>query len=526
MAENRAYSYHTFMFPFMCINSYKSVYGVFDNDSSENIWYDADACFDSNSLRVIKADKRDENRDYYDSYKFFNEAGRNLIFYDRKTDNVRCYEIKKERSSRLFYVIGKADSEYRLPIKNISLKFYSTGIIVFTLCCINEEYRSIDDVKAINEYGRRLGLPYWPAVGEKCEKCADYLKIVKISDRGNDEKDGIYEDILSADFFTDVSEGKNDISLSYISTVIRQLLNRNGSGYCFRGKPTKNKKQIQMKALLEEKMYVASLIIDREYSERLYRDYINGGGNFSTKEKRSLLELCRGDTAGKCSINNNEELDEYIRNHLYLTGFSEESGKLMAVTDQAYIKIIPEADYDEEYYLSAYVPLIVIPVVQRNSIALFQQRIADTTNSTQKKITTSTISEILSLQREYVIFQNHYLLANLTVQKEGRFLYGKLREELSIAEEKEVLDSQVGRLFELANIQQGYSFNKWALYLSLIALISSGFAYIVTAKEISEIDFYQFRGWFILIVTLIVMVLSLLIIQLTVFRKTENRRKK
>ena len=62
-------------------------------------------------------------------------------------------------------------------------------------------------------------------------------------------------------------------------------------------------KEIQLKTLLDEKMFVASLICDRNYCSALCSDYVQNENNFTDKTMRDLLELIRVDlhlTKRKC----------------------------------------------------------------------------------------------------------------------------------------------------------------------------------------------------------------------------------
>lgn len=515
----------------MCDGDCEKVYEVFANQNPDNIWTLMDGIVADNAQRMIAFDQMGNGKPYYDSYRFFNEAGRNLIFSNRKVSNVRNYEVKSDILAGLQYVIGTGrtdcENEYRLPISRLFLKFYQTGTAILIIQCSNAQYRSIDDVKRINEYGRRLGLPYWPEEGTQCEKCASYLRIV-----GGDGSLVLAEENFLSNFETrpdGISDRASrlqernppttpDVSLAYVSTIVRMLLDRNGSGYRFRGKPVSEKKQIQMKLLLDDKMYVAAFVCDGEFCRSLYRDFECGNRKFSPDMKRQLLELLRVDLPGKCSVSNEEEQDELIASHLYMTSFSEKEPKLMCVTDQSYIKLVPTHDYEEGYYDSAYVPLIVIPIVQRNSIALFQQKIMDMSAGVQSRFRASDINLIMDLQ-QYVGFQNRFLQKTLTPQKEGRFLYEKLQAELDVEAENIVLDMQISKLFELANISQGYAFNKWALVLSLAAMITSCFAYILTAQDLSEISLRNFRGGWIIVATIIIVLLSVLFVLLVIFRE-------
>ena len=509
--DKSVYSYHTFILPFVCEGK-RDIYELFDNQAEGNIWENTDEKVELNSLRTVSYEDIDEKKGYYDAYKFFNEAGRNLVFSDEKVNNVRNYEIKKEVLNGVHYVIGTPSKEYSLPIKKISLKIYNTDINILVIECKNSDYRTIDDVKRINEYGRRLGLPFWPGPEKKYCKCADYLRITKL--------DG--SEPLAFDNFLKDIEGQN-ISLAYISKIVRMLLDKNGSGYTFRGKSAENEYEIQMRTLLEEKMFVASFVCDERVCKELYSDFKKENDKFSASAKKNLLELMRVDLPGECSIGNEQELDLYIKEHVYMTSFSEDSKKLMMVTDQAYIKLAPDPGYEEGYFENAYVPLILIPIVQRNSIESFHLKIQELTELAQKKINMLVIRRIMNVQQKYVMFRNQFLPGIVTAQKEGKYLYSKLQMELCVSDENKVLEGQVGKLFEQASINQSYAFSKWGLTLSLTSLTLSAASFINTAHNISKIGFSEYNGIWVILITLSVV---LTIVSVIIFGFFNSRRKK
>lgn len=504
------YSYHSFVLPFMCISRNVSIASVLENDLPDNIWKNYDIGIDDNSQRVICIDSIVSEKGYYDAYKFFNECGRNLVFRDTISENVKTFVIDMDKLKKLRYIIGAYDREYSLPILQISIKCYETDIVALAILCKNEKYRSIEDVKRINEYGRRLGLPYWPTDNLMCHKCASYLRI-----KDDDGK------IWSEDnFLNNYNNGKNkEVSLSYVSTVIRGLLNRNGQGYRFRGKAVSGKKEIQLKTLLDEKMYVAALVCDGNYCRQLYNDYSMNGCEFSYETQKDLLELIRVDLPGECSVPNMREIKNTLKNSLYLSSFSEGSEKLMAVSEQSYIKLIPEYDYDVSYFINSYLPLIMIPIVQKYSIIHFQQRIMEITHIAKEHINTGVLGKIMDLQKRYVVFQNQFMPESVTAQKEGSFLYSKMRKELHIPEEKATLECQVGKLFELANINQGYIFSKGALAISVTAIIFTFFTFLVTAIQLSAIDPMNYKGWPAIILTVCSIVLAQIIMCIVLKRR-------
>ena len=512
------YSYHSFILPFTCIYE-GNIYELFDNNNADNIWKYVDKSVESNSLREINIESIYENKGYYDAYKFFNEAGRNLVFSDSKTKNSHNYGLRNEYLSGLKYYIKYGNSKkevYELNIHKITLKFFETGVSVFILECANESYRTIEDVKRINEYGRRLAYPYWPEKGGFCHKCAFSLKIGYSDER----------DELSSDYFLDelISKKIQVVSLAYVSKIVRELLNRNGSGYIFRGKTVSSAKEIQMKTLLEEKMFVASFICDKNYCQKLYDNLLKNNGNFSEDIKDNIIELLRVDLPGECSIGNKEERDIFLKDHLYLTSFSEKDKKIMAVTDQAYVKIVPSPDYEEGYFKNVYLPLLLIPLVQRNTIEIFHQKIMELTNSASEKVNLSIVRRIINVQNKYVIFRNQFMPGLVTAQKEGKYLYSKLQSELAIPEENKVLESQVGKLFELANTNQSYAFSKWGLSLSLTSLTISFISFLNTAQSISKIGFENYSGIPVVLLTISIILVIIFSIIFGVFsRKRGNR---
>jgi hypothetical protein len=112
----------------------------------------------------------------------------------------------------------------------------------------------------------------------------------------------------------------------------------------------------------------------------------------------------------------------------------------------------------------------------------------------------------------------------VTAQKEGKYLYSKLQSELAIPEENKVLESQVGKLFELANTNQSYAFSKWGLSLSLTSLTISFISFLNTAQSISKIGFENYSGIPVVLLTISIILVIIFSIIFGVFsRKRGNR---
>lgn len=497
------YSRHCFLFPFVWTNGYdaKQFFDLFQTDSDNNIWVCLDGKREKNSLRSVTAAEMKRNPIEFDKYQYFNNLGRNLLYSDSETPLVYSFGLMPDYYKNLHYIITTRETSYKLEIREIILKIYSTGIAVFTINCQNTSYEDIQAVKNINEYGRRLAMPYWKtASGDNC-KCADKLEIVG-------------EKISVSDDFSSFHDGQ--VSLSYISKIVRNLLNRNGKNIVFRAKMTSRKNEIEIKPVWDGKMFVACLITDREAVRELYNDYYSSGGSFSSSKECDLVELVNVDIGGGCSLLCEKDRKEFLENSLYTALFGGDMPKLSAVTANAYIKLVAEDDYDSRYFSEIYCQIIMIALVQRMSIAVFGEEIQGIYQAVMKKgrITNKEISQVMNLQRRYVAFCNSYLLNEITPKREGQFLYQRIRSALEIVTENEMIESQFNRIYELVNTSQGYSFNKWGLIISLIALEFNTIGFIQTGKTLSDTSVDIQNGLWVIALFVAVAVVIVFVIQL------------
>ena len=106
--------------------------------------------------------------------------------------------------------------------------------------------------------------------------------------------------------------------------------------------------------------------------------------------------------------------------------------------------------------------------------------------------------KIMELQERYVAFQSQFLLYEVTAQREGTYIYNKIQEELHVKEENETLSSRLSGVYELANINQGYGFNKWALILSLVAMVFTVSGAINDANSLGELSAASYGGYLVI----------------------------
>lgn len=502
------YSYHTFLFPFTWGTNHnkplsnKEFAEIFETPSGENRWQrirDNETLL-KDGITLVE----EESRTYYAAYQFFNEAGRSVIFDEAQNDVVTSFKIKDSFIDPhcTKYVISLKQQVLKLNVIGIYLKIFNTGIAVFYMDCENVEHRSLEQVKMINEYGRRVSLSFWPRTVEGYKKCADKLSI---------ECDG--EIITGNDFDRFIREaagGKNKVSLEYISNIIRDMLNKNGKNISFRAKRTDERNEIQIRPILDGRMYVSCCIVDADAVRDMKEAFCEEDNTFSEEQQRNIAELLNIDLEGNCSYINPNSRRQFLEEHLYYTEFSGRGGKLLGITEQACIKCIEpvvneEGIYDNQfeidYHNHVYNQIILIGIAQRMAIANFQQEIAKIScgiECSRRNVKSSQIRQIMELQERYVAFQSQFLLYEVTAQREGTYIYNKIREVLHIEEESEALSSRLSGVYELANINQGYGFNKGALVLSLVVLVLTVFSALNDANSLGALSLAGYSGYMVI----------------------------
>lgn len=525
------YSYHMFMFPFTWNTkdnkplSNQEFVEIFETSSVENQWQR----IRDNGIYlkdgIVITDEKCRN--YYSAYQFFNEAGRSVVFDEIQNDIVSSFKMKDSflNPQNTKYVISLKNQVLELNVTGIYLKVFNTGIAVFYMDCENTAHRSLEQVKLINEYGRRVSLSFWPEEENGYKKCADKLSI---------ECGGT---ILSGSDFSgfihDAAGGEKRVSLEYISNVIRDLLNRNGKAIIFRAKKPDHQNEIQIRSILDGRMYVSCCIVDADVANEMKAAFCEQDNSFSEEQQCNIAELLNVDLEGNCSYTNLKERQRFLEEHLCYSEFSKKKGKLLGITEQACVKIIePEINRDGRLenrfeindHNHVYNQIILMGIAQRMAISNFQQEIARISCGIEclgKKIKSNQIQQIMELQERYVAFQSQFLLYEVTPQREGTYIYNKIRDVLNVEEENAALSSRLSGVYELVNINQGYEFNNGALILSLIAFVFTFFSALNDANSLGAISLSSYSGYMIIVLELI---FNLLIV--VYILKIKNKRKR
>lgn len=161
-------SYHTFAFPFIWEKSGLSLEDISDS-FLQNVYWSCDDFKDEWELPKQRAASAEERRLLYAEYQYFYPAVRYTLYgigtppaSHRFTFRPERQEDSYNRNAGMEYVIECEAKTYRLNLNGIRLRLYNTGVGILVFECENTSHLSLTDVKAINEYGRRVGVAAVP----------------------------------------------------------------------------------------------------------------------------------------------------------------------------------------------------------------------------------------------------------------------------------------------------------------------------------------------------------------------------
>ena len=109
-------------------------------------------------------------------------------------------------------------------------------------------------------------------------------------------------------------------------------------------------------------------------------------------------------------------------------------------------------------------------LAQHMGIMLFSERAGDIGKHIIGKIKTREHRELVSLQKEYVVFKNQMLILDFTYQEQGSELYELIQKQMRIDEEEAILDEQLESLYEITNVSNDISLQTIAAVLAIFAI--------------------------------------------------------
>ena len=363
-----------------------------------------------------------DKEDYFNKYaefQYFNEQVRSILFH--KNDVVKNFELYHNglRINDGKYVIKKGNDIFELKIKSIKLKLFCTGsgLLIFDLA--NNHKISMEDINKINEYGRRLSLPFigvspHPLVSDSIEILADGEVIA--SEKFKDTIDKLNDDFLNE---------KSKVSILSKSEIVSKLL------------PFEYNTS-------DDRMFVCCLVRNNDLSDKtcsyLNNDYayLNDCVNDGKTSSNELYKFAFVETSLSCQNKNmkRRKLEESIYPRW------ADYGTLFGMTPHSFVCLTREDEFLEysviNPFINIYTEILCLALVQRDSIALMINEIS--------KMSLAKREDIILMEKRFFDFQRKLLLSKVTMQEQGIELFDLMRERLDILNEYKLLERKMSNI--------------------------------------------------------------------------------
>lgn len=497
------YSYHTFVLPFTWeskLNEKKNYDLIVRNFDDNEFWINYDP---KNEMNIAAEDEfvyANEEELYYSEYQYFRSYARPAI-YGYGKDVVHNYAFSPEKvRNKARYHIYKNGFHYILFVNAIRLKIFNTGVGLFIMECENKwgpgcgckGQDNLAAVKNINDWGRRITLPFIKNPEQISSICADKLEL-EIEGIGcfSEDNKQFLEGLFSG------SQGFADrVSLVHMAGFIKEILNF-GSKYRFSSHQPRDNKTFQIYPIMDDRMFAACVVSDKLVTENMLSfDYRSKKYAFESDRQleKSLYELIYIDSDNGCSCQNAEMRKEMLSKSIYKRWL--DYGSLYAVTDYSLIMLSTVSEGSEYYYLienflTQYVQMIHICLAQRASLVKFRRdtaKISSSLSGYKSSLTQHKIRMLMNLQERFTAFESQLCFEEISSQQQAVEMYGMMQEAFRIKEEKALLKDSINSLYEVADTSLGVSVNKIAIIFTWISALLALAALIYDIFFISNVS--------------------------------------
>lgn len=502
----KPYSYHTFLFPFILEG--KDGTPLDQEQITAYIgepWKEVD--YKEKSSMKILGESAFYN--FYRTQMYFHEPVNNAVLGNKVVKNYVYDPVKIH--NKAFYCIDKQENSkqlhYELGINNIWLKIYNTGVGVLIFECENtrQDQRNLTAVKNINQYGRRITSPFLPLEDNGRQLCADRIGLEWNNGSGVQVQ---WHEMRFWEVFLYRKEIRYEEQKNLYNCIAGFVLDLLQEGFrdeiqLVTNQTRADKRHWFIYPALDDRMYVACIIKNRDFLEKVKKQKIvegkNGEFHFrqSSDEKadeqhrtlKSLYELVYIDEEGEASCPTKRMMIELMNKQVYDRWL--EDGTCYACSHHSFICLTREDENLELPviipFLELYVQMAILCLAQRSSIILFQKRAALFTEKMAGQgydLNRRNTMKLLNLQESYIAFQNQLQFFEVTAEEQGIELYDMLCESLYIEKEKKMLEDQINMAYQATTINQGIKFNQGALVISLLAIFISTIGSIVDMKDL------------------------------------------
>lgn len=426
-SEEKVYSYHTFMLPF-----------VFSGDfSTKKNWrYEA---FNIN-----------EQRDY-NEFVYFYKHVQDALYNKSKVENKNCisnyYEYFEQNGT---YTIDCNKSRYTLELDGISLRVFNTNIAIlsFNLKNTDKNSSSPKDILAINDYGRRIYPQFLGKEFTKDTKKAFLANSITLSIQGQES--------LEEDFtFHDKIKNLEDIeAFPKLPKFISELIKDNFEN------------ADKIKPIIDDRMFVISQYNNDGLSNSL-NSYDNKSETYKYEEDEFWYKYLFIDGDSK-TCQSKHMTKKLIAESTYDRWV--EWGTLFGISRYSFVALTGSW-YGKELLLphmqTMYFQIFTLLLAYRASIIKFSDDIQDVTGKEKKEL----VEKTRELYKNYLEFLNKLYFKEVTAQDQGIEIYNQAMKVMDIQKYINDLDSEINELHSYIELVEEHDRNKSLDFISNIGAI-------------------------------------------------------
>ncbi len=515
----KVHSHHTFIFPFIWENTenkkqtYKDIVKLFKDNSN---W----VCTDMPSAERFYGDgipkcEKTTILQRHKEFQYFHSFVRPAI-YGFNEGIVSNFSLQPDNQPlNAHYLIKKKNDEYDLTLCSIRLKIFNTGIALLLLegeylghkrnkCNINESF--LTAVKNINDYGRRISIPF---IAKNGRICADSLTVtIKASKEKTfgDNFENFSEKDCNNLFKKDVSLKEEDLPPTFFGgQFITEILNYGNTETVFYFYNIPKDKSLytswKIAPAFDDRMFVSCYLHDPKTANDFLKLYSpETKDTIQPSLSKSLYELVFSNHSDGCSCQFPPMLKEHLDRHTYLRWL--DYGSLYSYTAQGMMMVTSsELEYLKETFCTIYLEICCLCLAQKASLINFQQQASRISHNFGKKIgkvRAANTDQLIELQNRFTEYQSQLAFSQITTEEQGIDVYDFFIDFMQISQETDSLQKHLDCLRDQADTVFNFSINRIMFHFTWISVIISLVAlYVavadngVTMAESSNTPFFE-----------------------------------
>ena len=440
------HSYHIFMLPFTIGNTKAK--------NNKGKWQKYPFSFDETTK--------------YNEYTYFYNYVRRVLFTSNEDKEPISEYYKYNGSEKGEYSITVKGKIYRLELDGIALREFKNGIGILSLHLKNRKYSKIEDILAINDFGRRifpqfLGDGFVEATKNVLLACELSLKI--------DDQEPIIEDFSYYNSLENIQKSAIYKLPNFFEKILSEFYQDIN----------------KIEPIIDDRMYLMCHFMSEKYSKKFKNSYKSeicwyqyifvDGGYATCQDKEMLRNLISKST--------------YPRWSGYNTLFGITRYSFMILSDRdVFSKNILNTHLQTIYFQMA-----TLLLAYRAMILQFSDKVTEILKDKDLEKRKQKAKELFD---DYLDFKNNIYFQEVTAQEQGIDLFNMAKEQMKLEKYIHELDNDIDELHNFIQINIEDKRNEQGLMLNKLAATFMPPTLLAGMYGMNFIDFDQHNGLYAL----------------------------